>query len=135
MKLESGNGSLEVIRLDAGPPGTPADGDLRVSVRVSVHGYSAKGESWVLAVAFVQFIDRLEILEGKRRGKAVLESMSPDDLKLEFYSTDSAGHMAVKGHVGWHDPSGHFQQLRFGFDFEPDKLPGIVRGFKKLAVF
>jgi hypothetical protein len=76
------------------------------------------------------FLTELSTLDERRRGRAVIEGASPDDLRLEFYSNDSAGHMAVQGHLGWHKPDGHRLQLRFGFSFEPDLLPGVVQALR-----
>ena len=36
-------------------------------------------------------------------------------------------HVAVRGHVEWHKPNGHFLRSRFGFSFEPDLLSDIVQ--------
>ncbi len=53
-----------------------------------------------------------------RSWKVGYEGASRDDLRLEFYSTDSAGHMGVEVHLGWRKPEGHVVQLKFGFSFE-----------------
>ena len=132
MKLEGNNGYLELDRSELGPASTPADNDILLSVTVKVKGYSAADQAWVVASSFHQFLNELQKLDLTRKGRAVLEGASSDDLGLEFFSTDTAGHMAVKGHVGWDSSERHLQQLRFGFDFEPDMLPKLVREFENL---
>jgi hypothetical protein len=55
-----------------------------------------------------------------------------NDLRLEFHAVDSLGHMAVRGHLGWNHPQGFPLQLRFGFHFEPDRLPALLRFFETI---
>src|SRR5437870_475760 len=133
MKLESENSVLEIERCEVGPPGTPADNDVLISVSVKVQRYSASDEAWIVGSEFKCFLQQLQNLEEKRQGNAVLQGASPDELRIEFFSIDTAGHMAVKGHVGWHNTERHFQQLHFGFNFEPDKLPKLLREFRQIA--
>jgi len=123
MRLAGKEGLLELQRSEIGPQGTPAESDILLNVTVEVEGYSAVDQSWVMAEEWDKFLNELRILDQRRQGRAVIVGASPDDLRLEFYSTDSAGHMAVHGHVGWHKPDKHFLKLQFGFSFEPDLLP------------
>jgi hypothetical protein len=117
MRITGEDGLLELEPFEIGPPGTPAESDLRLSVTVKMDGYSAADECWVIAGQWDTFLKELRELDHRRQGRAVVIAASPDDLQLEFYSTDSAGHMAVRGYVGWHKPNSHFLQLRFGFSF------------------
>jgi hypothetical protein len=133
MKLESDNSVLEIERCEVGPPGTPGEEDVLISVSVLVHRYSAADEAWIVGSDFKRFLQQLENLEVKRQGNAILEGASPDEFTIEFFSIDRAGHMAVKGHVGWHNTERHFQRLHFGFSFEPDKLPTLVLEFRQIA--
>jgi hypothetical protein len=126
MRLTGENGLLELEPSEIAPSGTPAESDILLNVTIKVDGYSAADQCWVIAEAWDGFLNELRELDHRRQGCAVVIAASPDDLRLEFYSTDSAGHMAVRGHVGWYKPDQHFLQLRFGFSFEPDRLPGVV---------
>jgi hypothetical protein len=40
---------------------------------------------------------------------------------------------AVGGQLGRTDANGFLSQLRFGFKFEPDKLPSVLEYFKTIS--
>jgi hypothetical protein len=132
IRIEGDNSFLELDRSELGPPGTPGDRDVLFSISANVSGYSATDQAWVVQSDFDRFVQELCHLEHRRQGQAVLAGASPDDLRLEFHSTDSIGHMAVRGHVGWNHPSGFLLQLRFGFNFQPDLLPSLLRYFERI---
>ena len=104
-----------------------------LNITVQVRGYSAADQSWIVGREWESFLSELTALEKSRRGQAVANGASPDDFRLEIFSTDSVGHMAIRGHVGWHSPDGHLLHLKFGFRFEPDRLPKLVRDFKQVV--
>jgi hypothetical protein len=132
MRLESAEALLEIGRVEWATPG-PTDEDLLLNVTIRSYHYSADGKRWVVAEDWQRFLCELRVLEERRQGSAVLVGASPDDLRIQFFSTDYLGHMAVRGHVGWSAPGGHRQRLQFGFDFEPDRLPAVLAGFVGLA--
>lgn len=132
MKLEGDDSILEIQRSELGTPGTPADRDVLLNVTVRASGYSAADQAWVTERDIDQFISELHTLESRRQGQATLSGASPDDLKLEFYATDSIGHMAVRGHLGRKHPHGFLLQMRFGFRFEPDQIPKLRRYFETI---
>ena len=41
--------------------------------------------------------------------------------------------LAVSGRLGWTRSDGHRSDLRFGFNFEPDRLPQLLRELEALA--
>ena len=127
MRLIGSEGFLELERSETGERGRPGESDILLNVTVEVSSYSAADQSWVVADEWASFLTELRKLDERRQGRAVVEGASRDDLRLEFYSTDSAGHLAVRGHLGWRKPDGHVLELRFGFSFEPDLLPSVVR--------
>jgi hypothetical protein len=133
MKIHEHGAFLEIECIGFGEASTPAADDVQLQVTVRIAGYAAADQSWVVRSHMERFLHQLRVLEQKRHGHAMLASPAPEDLQLEFYSIDSAGHMAVRGHVGWTDPNRFLQQLRFGFAFEPDKLPGILEYFEALV--
>jgi len=132
MRLEGDNSLLELERSELGPTGTPSDRDVLLNVTARVAGYSAADQAWVTDTDLNRFIGELRTLEARRKGQATLSGASPDDLRLEFYSTDLLGHAAVRGHLGWNNAKGFLLQLRFGFDFEPDRLPAMLQFFETL---
>jgi hypothetical protein len=133
MRLDGDNGWLELERSEIGPPGSPGEDDFVLNVTVHVRGYSAADQSWIMGREWERFLGELTALERTRRGRVAVGGASPDDFRIEVFSTDSLGHMAVRGHVGWNSPEGHLLQLKFGFHFEPDSLPNLVRDLAALA--
>ena len=131
MKIQEQDALLELEV--AGVFYTPAQDDVRLNVSVRTGRYAAAEHSWVIRPDLDRFLHELRALDQSRQGKAVLVSPSPDGLRLEFYSTDSAGHMAVRGQLGREDAHGFLSQLRFGFRFEPDKLPSVLEYFETIC--
>lgn len=74
-----------------------------------------------------RFLVELRALERARSGRAVVEGASPEDFRLEVFSTDSVGHMAVRGHVGRERTAVHALKFEYSFDFEPDRLSSLIR--------
>jgi hypothetical protein len=133
MRLKGEQALLEITPTVWDTPHRAADTDLLLNVTVRVSNYSAADQSWVVGDEWQRFLDELRMLEARRQGSAVLEGASPEELRVEFFSTDSLGHMAVRGHVGGRWPSGHFLQLQFSFDFEPDRVPTVLMEFLEMA--
>jgi hypothetical protein len=126
MKLLGNDGSLVLEILERGAAGTQGDGDVRLKASVNASGFTAKVQNWVIAEAWISFLAELRTLEQQRQGRAALVSASPDDLRLEFVSTDRAGHMAVQGQVHTRTVERFELLLRFGFTFEPYELPRVL---------
>jgi hypothetical protein len=97
MKLRGREGFLELQPSNTCGQGTPGESDILLNVTVRASSYSAADQSWVVADAWDGFLTELGTLDERRQGRAVVEGASPDDLRLEFYSTDSAGHMQYRG--------------------------------------
>jgi hypothetical protein len=133
IRLAGEGGSIDLERSELGPPDTPADEDVLLNVSVHARGYSALDQAWVVGSDWEVFLEQLAEVERTRRGRARVEGASPDDLALEIFSTDSAGHFAIRGHVGRTSPDGHRQRLEFAFAFEPDRLPSLVEELRELA--
>ena len=119
MRLIGQDGLLELERSDVGGPGTPPESDLLLNVTVQASSYSAGDQSWVLGDEWVKILAEIATLDERRQGRAVVEGTSREDLRLEFYSTDSAGHMAVQGHLGWRKPTATFCNLSLDFLSNP----------------
>src|SRR6516164_4410685 len=97
LKIQEQDALLELEVAGFGDANTPARDDVRLNVTVRTAGYAATDHSWVIRPELDRFLRELRALDESRHGKAVLISPSPDSLRLEFFSTDSAGHMAVRG--------------------------------------
>jgi len=124
--------SVELDVSELGPPGTPADEDLLLNVTVTVGGYAAADQVWILKDQFDGFLDDLSELERARRGRAELEAASRDEFVMTIRSTDAAGHLAVEGHVGDRTPDGFILALQFGFALDPGLLAQILQDFRAL---
>jgi hypothetical protein len=133
MKLDGDSAFLELDRSEVGSPETPADQDVLLNVTVQVGSYSAADQCWIGANDLKRFLSELRELEADRQGQAILLGASLDDLRLEFYSTDSVGHMGVKGHLGWNRSEEFPLQLKFGFGFEPDRLRSLLEYFETMT--
>jgi len=133
VKLLGKGGSLILERSDFGAVGTPADDDILLNVTVEVEGFSAADQSWVPGLSWSGFLVELRKLENDRQGKATLIAACAEDLRLEFFSTDRAGHMAVRGHVRRRTTESFELQLRFVLAFEPDDLPRVLRDLERLG--
>jgi hypothetical protein len=133
MKLQEQDALLELEVHGFGDANTPGRDDVLLNVTVRTGSYAATDRSWVMKADLERFLHDLRGLDQNRQGQAVLVSPSPDGLRLEFYSTDSAGHMAVRGQIGRTDAHGFLSQLRFGFGFAPDKLPAVLEYFETIG--
>jgi hypothetical protein len=132
LSIQEHDALLELEVAGFGEANTPAQDDVRLSVTVRTARYAAADHSWVIRTDLDRFVHELRALDQRRQGQAVLASPSPDGLRLEFYSTDAAGHMAIRGQLGWTDAHGFVSRLRFGFTFEPDKLPSVLEYFETI---
>lgn len=134
MELKGEKGQLLLIeRSSFGEPGTPAEKDLLLNVRVKVRGYSAADQAWVVVNDWCGFLSELRALERLRHGHATLHGASPRNLELMIKATDHAGHMAVWGFLGRDTPDGFAQKLEFGFAFDAGMLPTVVRELERLG--
>jgi hypothetical protein len=127
MKLVGDYGTLILERSELGAPGTPADKDILLNITVESGGFAASDQSWITGQEWVAFLSGIQTLELRRRGVATLIAASPEDLRIEFFSTDAAGHMAVRGQVRRSTMEEFELKLQFGFAFSPDELPRVLR--------
>lgn len=141
MLVRDGDDYLEVTVAER-LTGAHAAGDTRFAVRVRVSGlsavFTAESLCWVERRALAVFAEQLRILEERRQGSAVLESMSPGELRLEVRSTDRAGRVAAVGQVGrWFGVGSrepYWSAVAFVVPFCPTELPGLVQELNALAI-
>ncbi len=125
MRFDSQDDFVEIGLVTKETDDLPSRGDAYLTVRVSSSGFRGQNELWVLAAALRSFCQSLVALERDRRGEAVLESVSPDELRIVVRSVDSRGHMAVEGYTGYAVQREGFRpwhSVRFGFEFDPSQL-------------
>jgi hypothetical protein len=103
----------------------PSKGDAYVTIRLSSNGYAGQNDLWVSFESLCNFCRNIIELESKRKGEAILESLSPGELYLQIFSIDSLGHMGVRGSTGFRIFKGmHLfpHSVTFGFEFDPSQL-------------
>jgi len=128
---------LSVAEVERGVPGVYAGGDVLLVVRVRMRGFSGAVDAWVLREAWTDFLSQLRRLEQDRTGEAILQSMSPDELRLRMFALDRAGHMAVEGELTSYYSAAHRPEsttLKFGaIEIDPTALPAFVRELELAA--
>jgi hypothetical protein len=128
---------LSVAEIERSVPGVYAGGDVLVFVRVRLREFSGAADAWILREAWTDFLNQLRRLERDRAGEAILQSISPDELRVRIFAVDRAGHMAVEGELtsyysAAHQPSS--TTLKFGaIEIDPTALPAFVRELELAA--
>ena len=134
MILRDGSTSLEIRVTDVAPqiPPHSVGGDVRLLVRLRCDDFAGATSGWVKREVWHAFIRQLEQLDRQRQGEAVLQSMSPDELRLRVFATDHAGHMAVDGQV--RTRSLRDLRLQFGaVAFDPTFLHPLLNELQSAA--
>jgi hypothetical protein len=116
-------------------------GDAYITIKVQSHGFAGHNALWVTGNEFASFSRSLLALEKSLSGEAVLESISPNDLRFRIRSVSSRGHLAVEGETGYQiqgENGLYWHSVSFGIEFEPSqlteavKLPWVQRVIRKL---
>jgi len=131
LRFENQNDFVEIDLAHEAIGDPTSHGDARLTVRVSVGGFAGHNDLWVLAPALRSFCRALLALERDRQGAAVLESASPDELRLAVCSVDSRGHLSVEGSTGYHvqrENTRPWHAVHFGFEIDPSQLVKAVAG-------
>ena len=127
MMLTDGVAQVEVAVTEVAMPIPPhsAGGDIRLHLRLICEGFAGTGSSWIAHDVWQRFLQQLKRLDDRRDSEAVVESMSPDELRLRIRVTDRAGHVAVDGQVRTRS----IRDLRWQFgaiQFDPTLLPPLL---------
>lgn len=115
--------------------------DAYVICGVRSRGFGGANDLWVDGRVLESFCRALVALRDTLRGEAVLESISPGEMKLALQSVNSRGTLAVNGQLGYEAgdrEASFFHSVSFGFTFEPWQLDcalGLpwVRRYAQLA--
>lgn len=83
---------------------------------------------WLSEVDIRKFLIDLDALDKSRTGQAVLESMSPGEMKLMFQAIDRLGHLSVMLYCNKEDrvDKDYSHAIKVEFQIDPTSLP-IVR--------
>jgi hypothetical protein len=111
----------------------PSGGDILVVVDVRCPGFTGHIDTWILREAWIAFCQRLAALDEGRRGEAVVEGISPQEFRLVVRSTDSAGHMAIEGLLGYRGVHGRTLLTFSPMAFDPSTLPVLVQEARAIA--
>ncbi|MDB6027904.1 MAG: hypothetical protein JWM68_4127 [Verrucomicrobiales bacterium] len=125
LRFENQQDFIEIDLASQETADLPSVGDAYLTIRVSATGFTGHNDVWVIADALRSFCQALVALERDRRGKACLDSMSPNELRLVVRSVDSCGHMLIEGSTGYevqHENSRCWHSVDFGFEFDPSQL-------------
>jgi len=127
MTLTDGVARVDIAVIEVAAPIPPhsAGGDVRLDLRLTCEGFTSEASSWIDRDVWQRFLRELERLVDRRDGEAVVESMSPKDLRLRLFATDHAGHMAVDGQARTRSVG----DLRWQFgaiQFDPSLLPLLL---------
>jgi hypothetical protein len=137
MLIRDGEDYLEIVPVERTPAGVPGAGDTCFSTRVRSGSFSAETRAYIEADDIRAFAEELRRIDERRQGAVVVESMSPDELRLEIHITDQAGHVAALGQVGgwgFSRVGGRcWSVVCFYVTFCPSLLPAITREFEELA--
>jgi len=81
--------SIERVEVDAQRFG------FRLAVEVRQGTFAGAAFVWVEAREWERFVESLATVERDRRGEAIVEAMSPGELRLTVLSIDGLGHVAI----------------------------------------
>jgi len=129
LRFENQQDFVEIDLISQETADLPSHGDAYLTIRALSGGFAGRNDLWVLAPAIRSFCRALTILERERRGEAVLESVSPNELRLVVRSVDSRGHMLIEGSTGHEvqrENSRPWHSVAFGFEFDPSQLRQAV---------
>jgi hypothetical protein len=97
MKIGNDIEFISIIEQERMSDDTPTPGDIRLKVSVCIKEFSGSYENvWISKDELKRFLIDFTKLEEKREGKAIIESMNPDEFWMEFKIIDRAGHMGVE---------------------------------------
>ena len=137
--LEEGPNFLLIKLLEVMPTNLPRAGDVHIEAAVTAHGFGGSSTFWIARPALTVFEVALRDLEERRQGVASLEATSPGEFIMRLESVDRSGHMMVGGELARFTTGSLgtplLLGLRFGFEFEPGRLSGLVREVATFAQF
>jgi hypothetical protein len=122
---------LSVVEVERAVSGIYAGGDVLIVVRVRLRDFSGAADAWILRESWSDFLSQLRRLEQNRTGEAIVESLSPGELRVRVFALDRAGHMGVEGELTSYYSAAHRPEvttLKFGaIEIDPTALPAFVR--------
>ena len=131
---EAKTNSIEIIKLESVYESYPS---YRIELKIDTQKVKATHDNftWVSLSDIETFLSQLEYLDKYRNQEAVLESMSPGEMRLIFKPLDPLGHLLVKLEIGKADNINHEYSYSVSVEFriDPTALPYIKQDFITLT--
>ena len=131
---EAKTNSIEIIKLESVYESYPS---YRIEFKIDTQKVKATHDNftWVSLSDIETFLSQLEYLDKYRNQEAVLESMSPGEMRLIFKPLDPLGHLLVKLEIGKADNINHEYSYSVSVEFriDPTALPYIKQDFITLT--
>jgi hypothetical protein len=125
---------LELTELERAGNETPAQGDVRMQVRVRLKDFSGQYSGvWLAKPDLERFVADLQQLVENRRGKVRLESLTPGEFWVEIRSVDALGHFELEVQLKRYQYSGPTcfpTAVSGGFEIDPTQLLSTLSGFR-----
>jgi hypothetical protein len=125
MRLENIGSHFEMALVNEEDTSVHSGGDAYITLDVLSNGFAGRNDLCVLGQDFSAFCTSLISLERSLKGEALLDSISPNELKLRIYSANNRGIMAIEGNMGYEvqgRDGAFWHSVSFGFTFEPQQL-------------
>ena len=128
VRLTDAANHVEVTLVERLDSHSPAPGDVRLSVSVTMDGFYGKCDHvWIGRDTWRAFISALRQVERDRVGHAAVESLSPDEFMLRIEIVNRAGRMAASGwlakyHLGRSMGRAARSQIEFDLELDPSML-------------
>ena len=131
---EAKTNSIEIIKLESVYESYPS---YRIELKIDTQKVKATHDNftWVSLSDIETFLSQLEYLDKYRNQEAVLESMSPGEMRLIFKPLDPLGHLLVKLEIGKVDHINREYSYNVSVEFriDPTALPYIKQDFIALT--
>ena len=129
--------SFELHPNESVPAGIQGAGDMRFEITVKSGGFAGtNAKVWVARPGLDRWVAQLRQVAEDRKGSAELRSMSPDDFLLVVRVADSAGHIALIGHLSRHfwgpRKTSRQNRIEYCIDLDPTRLPELVAEFETM---
>ena len=123
---------MDVVRI--ADPGSPGDGEARLTMKVQSSGFAGQGSWWADETSFETFVRDLTRLARTMKGKAELRHKWRPDITFGIVPITSRGHFAVEGQISdtiHGREHAFFHSVRFSFEIE---LAQIEKAARQLSV-
>ena len=105
MRLEANDSLLAVRITEVIPLGQQRAGDLRFECSASVKGFTGLSHGWIDAEHMKEWASTIRRLYESLDGVAVLESMSPGELRISVEPKNPRGYVTVRVEVASFHPT------------------------------